>query len=156
MIQDTETGLTAALGSPATANATTPLIDHPATQPLEYQPHRSPSPSASARSGLYLRFRTRQAPRPGTRLLLTIPAAGEIHRFHSQVIEVDRSTSPNRVVVWIGAKREAFAARMVEQLCHIAHYRLLTAANEGRALSAERAADEWIGRFAAHFPVLHS
>lgn len=133
-----------------------PLIDHPATQPLEFQIHPDPPAIARHRTGLYLRFETPRAPHRGSQLLLRIRAAGETYRFHSEVIEVDRSRSPNRVVVWIGKKREAFAARMVEQLCHIAHYRLLTAATEGRRLSAEGAAAEWIARFAAHFPALRN
>jgi hypothetical protein len=47
---------------------------------------------------------------------------------------------------------DAFRARMVEQLCHIEHYKREVLAREGRPLSGEEAAMEWIGKFAGEFP----
>lgn len=142
------------ISSHAVAVDTPPLIDHPATQPLDYQVRARSRVRAGGGGALYLRFRATHPPRAGSQLLLSIEAAGEVHRFHSRVVEVDRSTSPCRVVVCIGRKREAFAARMVEQICHIAHYRQSALTREGRALSEERAASEWIARFATGFPAL--
>ena len=46
----------------------------------------------------------------------------------------------------------AFAVRMVEQVCHIEKYREKVLAEEGRQLSSEEAALEWIGKHAADFP----
>lgn len=46
---------------------------------------------------------------------------------------------------------DAFRARMVEQVCHIESYRRRVA-GEGRSLTAEAAAREWIARFARTFP----
>ena len=46
----------------------------------------------------------------------------------------------------------AFALRMIEQVCHIEHYRGEVLRNEGRRLSSEEAAAEWIEKFAASFP----
>jgi len=43
-----------------------------------------------------------------------------------------------------------FRARMVEQVCHIEDYHR-KAIEEGRCLSSEDAAMEWIGKFAAEF-----
>jgi hypothetical protein len=48
--------------------------------------------------------------------------------------------------------RDAFIARMVEQVCHIENYRKVVRETEGRRLSAEDAAAEWINKFAAQFP----
>jgi len=45
-----------------------------------------------------------------------------------------------------------FVARMVEQVCHIEHYKRAIAEKEGRHLSGEEAAREWIERYAATFP----
>lgn len=50
----------------------------------------------------------------------------------------------------------AYRARMVEQVCHIEHYRREVWRREGRRLSAEQAAGEWIDRHAADFPPLES
>ncbi len=67
------------------------------------------------------------------------------------------------VVCWRQAKGEGFEigvkfldeesrflARMVEQVCHIEDYRQ-KAIKEGRYLSAEESANEWINQYAADF-----
>jgi len=43
-----------------------------------------------------------------------------------------------------------FRVRMVEQVCHIEDYRR-KAVEEGRTLSSEEAATEWVGKFAKNF-----
>lgn len=47
---------------------------------------------------------------------------------------------------------ELFRLRMIEQVCHIEHYRKEVAEHEGRELSSEQAALEWIQHFAGDFP----
>ena len=47
---------------------------------------------------------------------------------------------------------DLYRMRMIEQLCHIEHYRRELREREGRELSAEEAAREWAERFAAQFP----
>jgi Tfp pilus assembly protein PilZ len=47
---------------------------------------------------------------------------------------------------------DAFMARMVEQVCHIDNYRKAIFRAEGRQLSADEAAREWISKHAAKFP----
>ncbi len=51
---------------------------------------------------------------------------------------------------------DAFRARMVEQVCHIEHYRQAVLSREGRAMSSEDAAMEWISLYAATFPRVDS
>jgi len=46
---------------------------------------------------------------------------------------------------------DAFRARMVEQICYIENYRKSVYETEGRALTSEEAALEWIGKHAAQF-----
>lgn len=46
---------------------------------------------------------------------------------------------------------EHYTMRMVEQACHIEHYRRL-AMKHGRSLTEEEAAQEWIAKYAASFP----
>ena len=41
---------------------------------------------------------------------------------------------------------------MVEQICHIEHYKSEVLAREGRHLDGEQAAREWIQKFAHGFP----
>lgn len=50
------------------------------------------------------------------------------------------------------SKDSLFIARMVEQICHIEHYKREVLENEGRELTGEQAAKEWIERYAASFP----
>ena len=50
------------------------------------------------------------------------------------------------------SKDSLFVARMVEQICHIEHYKREVAENEGRILTGQEAAKEWIERYAASFP----
>ena len=45
-----------------------------------------------------------------------------------------------------------FHMRMVEQVCHIEHYKKEVLETEGRELTGEQAALEWIRRYAADFP----
>ncbi|MEJ2756397.1 MAG: PilZ domain-containing protein [Gammaproteobacteria bacterium] len=49
-------------------------------------------------------------------------------------------------------EEDAFRARMVEQICHIEQYRRDIARQEGRYVSSEVAAREWIQKHAAQFP----
>jgi len=50
------------------------------------------------------------------------------------------------------SEEDAYTARMVEQICHIEHYRLWVQEVEGRELDCEHAAQEWIGKYARDFP----
>lgn len=45
-----------------------------------------------------------------------------------------------------------FRLRMVEQICHIEQYRRTVRESQGRALSSQEAAIEWIERYAEAFP----
>ena len=47
---------------------------------------------------------------------------------------------------------DLFRLRMVEQICHIEHYKAQVLATEGRRLNGEQAAREWIQKFAGEFP----
>lgn len=46
----------------------------------------------------------------------------------------------------------AFQSRMVQQVCSIENYRKEVEANEGRILSSQEAAAEWIAKYAGNFP----
>lgn len=49
-------------------------------------------------------------------------------------------------------EKDLFAARMVEQVCHIEHYRNEVLRQEGRQLSSQEAAEEWVAKYAPLFP----
>ena len=50
--------------------------------------------------------------------------------------------------------RDVFRLRMIDQVCHIEHYRKEVMLSEGRELSAQEAAREWISKYAGDFPAL--
>ena len=47
---------------------------------------------------------------------------------------------------------DLFVARMVEQICHIEHYKREVAEREGREITGQQAAKEWIAKYASSFP----
>ena len=51
-------------------------------------------------------------------------------------------------------RQDEFRARMVEQICHIEHYKREVLEREGRVLTGEQAAREWIRKYAKDFPEL--
>jgi hypothetical protein len=54
------------------------------------------------------------------------------------------------------AQQDEFRARMVEQVCHIEHYKREVFQREGRQMTGEQAAREWIQKYAKDFPALNS
>jgi PilZ domain-containing protein len=79
---------------------------------------------------------------------------------------VDPDFELNGVVVWcrpkgaeyevgvefLVSKDKMYLLRMIEQVCHIEHYRNEVLHNEGRMLTSEDAASEWIEKYADSFP----
>lgn len=49
---------------------------------------------------------------------------------------------------------DQFRGRMVEQVCRIHEYKQLIYEKEGRKLTTEEAASEWVAKYAAKFPSL--
>jgi hypothetical protein len=92
---------------------------------------------------------------PGQSIRLTIPLLGKSHEIDGTVAWCRRSGGDYEVGVRFRSTQDRFSARMVEQLCYIEDYRQQVALEEGRRLSSEEAAKEWIERFAEHFPDLH-
>jgi len=83
-----------------------------------------------------------------------------------QIPAVDPKVILRGVVVWcspcedhqfeVGVRfvdeNNHFRMRMVEQICHIEHFKREILETEGRVISGEEAALEWIRRFAKDFP----
>ena len=57
-------------------------------------------------------------------------------------------------IEFIVSKNKMFLLRMIEQICHIEHYRNEVIHHEGREITSEQAAKEWIDKFANDFPEL--
>ena len=70
------------------------------------------------------------------------------------VVWCDEADGAYEIGVEFEHGRDTFRMRMIEQICHIEHYRNEVERNEGRELSSQDAAREWIARFAGDFPSL--
>ena len=59
-----------------------------------------------------------------------------------------------KFIVGVSFEDEAaeFSVRMVEQVCHIEQYRIDQRERQGRELSGEEAAIEWVEKYAEDFP----
>jgi PilZ domain-containing protein len=89
---------------------------------------------------------------PGSIVELRIPFVEPAFETRAQVVWCSRKGMQYELGVRFLNPDDAFRARMVEQVCHIEEYRRNVLEAEGRALSAEEAANEWINHYADRFP----
>ena len=99
-----------------------------------------------------LSFRSKVRVKAGTVIAIKIPFVQPSFEAHARVKWCrKRGEHFNVGAVFIDSE-EAFQARMVEQICHIEHYKREVELKEGRHLTGEQAALEWINRYADKFP----
>jgi hypothetical protein len=96
-------------------------------------------------------------------LASTCPMIGEVLRLRIPIVEP--AFEADARVVWCTSEAEqflvgvefldskaAFRSRMVQQVCSIDNYRQEVKEREGRVLSTQEAASEWIAKYAGRFP----
>ena len=88
----------------------------------------------------------------GSQVLLSLYMGESTPSLYGRVIWLFGSDEEYLMGLTFDGADEAYKMRMVEQLCHIQAYRDAIARGEGRQLSDEEAAREWIGRYSAGFP----
>lgn len=87
----------------------------------------------------------------GSLVSIHVPAMKLPDRVIGKVVWCDKGRSSYLIGVAFTDKDVSFRVRMVEQICHIQSYwRNLQA--DGRDISLEEAAREWIGKYAGEFP----
>lgn len=97
-------------------------------------------------------FQTAQQLRPGWVVHLTIPVRKPAFEVMATVIWCKPLNAHYEAGVKFADAGAEFAVRMVEQVCQIHHYQRQVWQTEGRKLSAEEAAVEWVRRHAEDFP----
>jgi hypothetical protein len=97
-------------------------------------------------------FRCNSKMEPGTGVHLRISYLEPEFEADARVVWSSGDGDDSEVGVEFLDPGDAFKARMVEQLCHIENYKQHVLKAEGRRLSSEEAAAEWIVKFAASFP----
>jgi hypothetical protein len=88
----------------------------------------------------------------GTRLNIEIPI--DRPPFEARAVVVWSQIDDAYFTIGVEFEDESLvhSVRMVEQVCYIEHYRKFVAETEGRLLSSEDAAQEWVSLYAADFP----
>ena len=129
-------------------------IRHPSDIPIEIEvgeQHEESDLLNNVSSG-GLSFHSQLALQVGTIISLRIPAVQPPFETKARVMWCQDSGDAYDIGVELLDKEQAYRARMVEQVCHIEHYKREIFQREGRCLSGEEAAREWIDLYADHFP----
>ena len=88
------------------------------------------------------------------RVRICIPLLQRDNYLVGNVVWCEKSGTSYEIGIEFEKSRDAFRIRMIEQICHIEHYRKQVERLEGRELSAQEAAGEWISKYAGDFPAL--
>ena len=90
------------------------------------------------------------------RVRVCIPVVDRDNTLIGNVVWCEKSDTGSGYEIGIEFEksRDVFRLRMIEQICHIEHYRKEVLRTEGRELSNRDAASEWISKFAGDFPAL--
>jgi len=130
-------------------------IRHPFQIPLEVHAlgteERDCLPSSEANMG-ELDFNSPHMINVGEVLMIRIPSVNKETEICGKVIWFAKTGHGYIIGMSFYSESEAFRMRMLEQVCHIEAYRKDALDSEGRELSSEEAAAEWIGCYAASFP----
>jgi len=129
------------------------FIRHPARVPIELTRLRRKAESRIENVSYGgLSFVSDQPQEPGVELRLHIPLVDADFEARARVVWCEPDDGGYRVGVRFLDAHDAFRARMIQQLCAIESYRQQVLEREGRDLTGEQAAREWIERFGDHFP----
>jgi len=131
------------------------FIRHPADIPIEVRIHQylTYSEDNAVNVGIGgLAFCSKQKFAVGDIVDLRLPFVRPIFEAGARVAWCRSKGKSYELGVEFLDKEDAFLARMVEQICQIEHYQKEIYRAEGRLLSPEEAANEWISKFASQFP----
>ncbi|SMF43529.1 PilZ domain-containing protein [Alteromonadaceae bacterium Bs31] len=140
------------------------FIRHPSGIPISYCLGRARTKLSAVQRDFFASDRLRDVSRGG----LCFNADCPVRKGTPIHIEISIHSPPyaaEGTVAWCRPEGDHFAVgvrfdepstrysiRMVEQVCHIEHYRASILESEGRELSSEQAANEWVEKYAAEFP----
>jgi hypothetical protein len=88
------------------------------------------------------------------RVRVCIPALKDDNCLTGLVVWCEKSAEGYEIGLEFDSSEELFRLRMIEQLCHIEHYRKEIELQHGRKLTIEEAAKEWISEYAGNFPAM--
>lgn len=140
---------------PEQAEAVRRFIRHPSDIPISFKVEKqshSGQPLRDVSCG-GLCFNSDCALQRGESVHIEIPL-GDIPGFEADAVVTWCQLEGDHFAVGVQFENDstAFSVRMVEQICHIEDYRTKVRLAEGRDLSSEEAAREWIDKYAEDFP----
>lgn len=125
-------------------------IQHPNNVDIEFFPQSSVSSESDCLPlGLICNQDTEYP--LGTVLSVSHPQLSEELKIEAVVVWCRRQKNGYQIGLGFRTEEDLYRVRMLEQLCHIQLYQK-EMRSEGRKLSQENAAKEWIAQYAAHFP----
>jgi len=87
---------------------------------------------------------------------VSIPLLKQDTNLLGTVVWCEKTTENYEIGIEFEGSKDLFRLRMIEQICHIEHYRKEIKVVEGRELSTAQAAKEWISLYARDFPPIKS
>jgi hypothetical protein len=133
-------------------------IRHPSDIPIEYQRDETGQGASHERlnniSQGGLSFSSSSSLPAGAVVTIRISLIEPCFEARAQVAWCHPDKDGYVVGVTFMDSEDLYRVRMVEQICHIEHYKSEVFQKEGRRLSGEQAAREWIRKFARNFPQL--
>lgn len=142
-------------GEQVRTNPRREFIRHTADVPLEVERLGQPEPLREQGVNVShggLAFLSTTCPTVGEVLSIRIPTVDPPFEGRARVAWCRPESHQYLVGVQFLDSKEAFRSRMVQQVCSIENYRKEVEEDEGRVLSAQDAASEWIERFGGRFP----
>ncbi len=131
-------------------------IRHPSDIPIEYQEDKlDAGVSQECLNDIStggLSFSSARELSPGSVISIRFSCVQPDFEARAQVAWCHREGEGFVIGVAFTESSDSFRVRMIEQICHIKHYRAEVLATEGRQLNGEQAAREWIQKFADDFP----
>ena len=130
-------------------------IRHPANIPIEYRIIGNTKQDNDFTKDISvggLCFQSHSCVDNNVSLSIQIPVTRPIFTVEGKVVWCSRYQDYVEIGVEFFKPGDIFKTRMVEQICQIVHYQNKILTEDGRSLSAEEAALEWIKQFGAHFP----
>ena len=128
-------------------------IIHPSDIPIECEPEEIPVDDFGTRVCGGLLFRSQSSLVEGSRVRLRIPFTQPQFEATCHVHGCTQDATDQFLVrVHFLREEDLYRIRVVEQACHIEHYKREMLEKEGRSLSGNEAAYEWINKYAQQFP----
>lgn len=130
-------------------------IRHPTDIPIDVVANEAPDSSPQCLHDISyggLCFDSPTHLKIGSDILIRLYLRKEPCKIRGHVVWCEKKEAGFEVGVVFHDADEAFHVKMVEQICHIEQYRQQLLKEEGRELTSEEAATEWINRYAEEFP----